>query len=239
MKRTLEKLRRQEPVTIVVLGDSTSVETPWTFGRRNWVGHLAEGLWAHYGDGFIWIVNSSCCGASAQAELNRLDTSVCRFTPDLLVVGLAMQPGGAAEAAVKEYKSDMRRLIRRVTDTCGSEILLRTPSPVVYGYGLDLPQGAVSGEAFGADEARGERSAQAVLEMGAEMGCEVVDHYGLWKKRKLPFAHPGANPQGLCMRMADFIHPGPVGHLALFRDMAPAFDIPKYFPWEEVAADTC
>jgi hypothetical protein len=34
--------------------------------------------------------------------------------------------------------------------------------------------------------------------------------------------------------MADTVHPGPSGHLALFREIAPFFNVPKYLPWEEV-----
>ena len=33
------------------------------------------------------------------------------------------------------------------------------------------------------------------------------------------------------------VHPNAAGHLAMFRELAPAFDVAPYFPWEEVASD--
>ena len=35
------------------------------------------------------------------------------------------------------------------------------------------------------------------------------------------------------MRMIDTVHPNAIGHLALFREPAPTFEVPLFFPWEE------
>lgn len=63
-ERTLQKLRNQEPVTIVNIGDSTSVVTHATHGRHNWFTYLNEALWETYGDGFITMINTAKCGTS-------------------------------------------------------------------------------------------------------------------------------------------------------------------------------
>ena len=37
--------------------------------------------------------------------------------------------------------------------------------------------------------------------------------------------------------MIDPVHPNALGQLMLFREMAPAFDVAKYFPWEEIPSE--
>jgi hypothetical protein len=32
--------------------------------------------------------------------------------------------------------------------------------------------------------------------------------------------------------MSDAFHPGPLGHLAFYRELAPAFKLPEKLPWE-------
>ena len=34
------------------------------------------------------------------------------------------------------------------------------------------------------------------------------------------------------LRMSDSVHPGPQGHLAFFRELAPRFNVPVRFGWE-------
>ena len=46
-----------------------------------------------------------------------------------------------------------------------------------------------------------------------------------------------SHPQWLRMRMADTVHPNAQGHLAIFRELAPVFRVPRYFPWEEVPVE--
>jgi len=227
MQRTLEKLRTQSSVTIVNIGDSVTVDTPWTFGRKNWVQFLAEALWTHYGDGFIWVINSAKCGTSFPRELERLEVAVLRFQPDLVM--LQLQMGDDLEAG----KRAAREIVRRVREN-GAEVLLRTLNPVVHGFATAAPEGAEPGEAFDGHPSRGESCAQATRDLAAELGCALCDHYALWKQHRKPYTYETANPQGLCMRMADTVHPGPIGHLACFRDIAPLFGVPKYFHWEEV-----
>ena len=73
-----------------------------------------------------------------------------------------------------------------------------------------------------------------LVRLAGEAGCEVVDHYTAWRRREYAFAHPGANPRGLWQRMIDPVHPNALGQLILYRELAPVFDVPRFFPWEEV-----
>jgi lysophospholipase L1-like esterase len=233
MDRTLAKLRAKEPVTIVVTGDSCSVDTHWTWGHKNWVQLLAEAVWETYGDGFITVINSSKCGNSYAEELKRLPQSILRFQPDVVVSAIVLGDQGRGREGLEQTKEAARQFVRRIRETCGSEVLLMTFNPVVYGYWSPVPEGTKPGEPFPAP-GRGEANADALLELGRELGLPVADVFGEWTRRRIPFRLMTAHPQWLRMRMADTVHPNAQGHLAIFREVAPFFQVPRYFPWEEV-----
>ncbi len=232
MRRTLAKLRRQEPVTIVVAGDSCSVDTHWTRGHKNWVQLLTEALWEEYGDGLLYVVNSSKCGLGWARQRECLDEAILRFQPDLVVFaigGLTVHRGPDPLAADRECATEV---IRRV-QAAGAEVLLNTFNPVVYGFWEPRPEGAPPGEAFLDHPTRGRAAAQALVDLAAELDVPIVDHYAAWARTEIPFKHQAAHPNGLWIRMADPVHPGPQGHLAIFRELAPVFGVAKCFPWEE------
>ncbi|MCM8769723.1 MAG: SGNH/GDSL hydrolase family protein [Candidatus Omnitrophica bacterium] len=234
MKRTLEKLKKQKPTVIVVIGDSCSVDCHWTLGRKNWVGYLTEALWHTYGDGFITVINSSKCGSSYSSELKRLETSVLRFRPDLVVSaigGLKKDENPGRKDPFSADRQAARQVVRRI-QAIGGEILFITYNPVVYGYWKPLPFGANPGEAFPESPMHSEASAKALVALARELRLPVVDLYSAWKRHKIPYRFQTSHPQNLWLWMADIVHPGPVGHLAFFRTIAPVFKVSPYFPWE-------
>jgi hypothetical protein len=74
----------------------------------------------------------------------------------------------------------------------------------------------------------------ALVDLADELQCDCVDHYSLWTQKTHSFKHPVANPSNLWLRMGDAIHPGSLGHLAFFREIAPLFKVSPFFPWEEI-----
>jgi lysophospholipase L1-like esterase len=236
MEKTLTKLRQQEPVTIVVAGDSCSVDTHWTRGHKNWVQLLSEALWECYGDGFLYVINSSKCGLGWETQRKRLEESILRFQPDLVVFAIGGLTVNRGPEALEADRQCAREVVRRVQEA-GSEVLLNTFHPVVYGYWEPRPEGAPPGEAFLQHPGRGAAAAQALVELAAELGVPIVDHYSAWARTRIPFKHQTAHPNGLWIRMADPVHPGPQGHLAIFRELAPVFGVARYFPWEEAGID--
>ena len=76
--------------------------------------------------------------------------------------------------------------------------------------------------------------AKTLVRLAVELDCAVVDHHTLWTTKTFEVKHPVADPTGLWPRMGDAIHPGYLGHLAFFRELAPLFEVPTYFPWEEI-----
>ncbi|MBI3986585.1 MAG: hypothetical protein HY343_06680 [Lentisphaerae bacterium] len=72
-----------------------------------------------------------------------------------------------------------------------------------------------------------------ILALGKELNVPVVDHYSSWMRADASHAGPLAtNPNKLWLRMSDATHPGPAGHLAFYRDLAPWFDLPDKLSWE-------
>lgn len=233
MQKTLERMRNGQPVTIVVVGDSISVDTMWTFGRKNWIQYLGEALWARYGDGVVTLINSCRCGEGFPRLLPDLRRLALRFEPDLVINGIGVTPNDRDADPFAETREAGRAVVAAVREA-GGEVLFNTYTPIVYGYWKPRPEDAAPGDVYAAHSGRGERTHRETLALAAELGCSVCDHYAAWKRHKKTYAHEGANPQGLWMRVVDTVHLNAVGHLAMFREIAPLFEVPRFFPWEEV-----
>lgn len=228
--RTAGKFQRKEQVIVVALGDSNTELTWHTAGRLNWVGLLCEAFFEKYGGNSLIAINAGQCGDTAVSSLGRLDRDVIRFQPDLVIIGFSMNDGVQGEAGLPDFSSAIRQIVQRLREKCGCDLLLRTTNPIVVVNEPDLPKGRVSGNEWpGASHSR---YAQRLVELGAELKCPVVDHYSLWTG--LPRRRDwGQDPNHLWMRMSDAVHPNALGHLAFYREMAPLFDLPTRFPWEE------
>ena len=235
MQAILGKLKRGEHVTIVALGDSITEDTFHTRGRMNWVGLLREAIFEAYGNGLCTMVNSGVCGSSYREALTRLDRDVLRFAPDLVILALGMNDAIRGREGLAEFTEDVRRCVARIRAETTAEILIRTPNPVVTVHGLPLPvEQARPGRAWEHPGRPVGAYAEALVRLAAELGAACVDHYRLWTERTWVVRQPVADPTGLWPRMGDAIHPGWLGHLAFFRELAPLFGVAKYFPWEEV-----
>ena len=61
----------------------------------------------------------------------------------------------------------------------------------------------------------------------------MVDHYTLWLRaadRDKGLTQPTNH---LWNRMSDAVHPGALGHLCFYRELAPLVELPLDFPWEK------
>lgn len=232
MQKTLDKLRNGEHVTIVAFGDSNTAETFHTRGHMGWVSLLAEAIFSAYGTGVCTLINSGVCGSSFGDALERVERDVSRFRPDLVIVAFGVWGGHHGMEKIEDFKEGLRQLIHSIRESCNPEILVRTPNPVVAVHGLPLPEGQQSGRPLTTHPFREYAAAQ--VEVARELGCDVIDHYTLWEQAKFPCARPVSDPQGLWPRMSDATHPGALGHLAFFRELAPLFGVATYFPWEHI-----
>lgn len=233
LARTVEKLSRGEHVTIVALGDSNTEITFHTRGAMNYCGLLSEAIFETYGHGICTLINAGRCGSSFSESLTRIDRDVIRFKPDAVLVGFGMNDATRGLAGLPGFRESAKEVIRKIR-TCGAEILLRTPNPVVAAHGLPLPENIEVGRPaeFGTRKLR--EYVQELHALAKELEVPIVDHYGLWTGKRVTFKHPVCNPQELWPLMSDSIHPGALGHLRFFRELAPWFSVPTYFPWEDV-----
>jgi len=234
MKRTLAKLEAGRHVTIVAFGDSITEVTFHTRGHMNWVSLLAEAIFETYGNGACTLINAGKCGSSFAEGLTRLDRDVLRFRPDLVILAFGMNDAGAGLAGLDAFGAAVREMVQRIRGACDSEILIRTPNPVVTVNGLPPPaEQPAPGRPWPSPDRPLGAYAEALVALAGELECAVVDHHTLWSRKRFSVKHPVADPTGLWLRMGDAIHPGYLGHLAFFRELAPLFGVPRHFPWEE------
>lgn len=229
MKQFLGKLEKGRKVTIVALGDSNTELTWHTRGHLSWCGYLQEALFEHYGRNRCWVINSGCCGGTADGGLERLEEDVLRFSPDLVIVSYGMNDSGGRK--IEHFRETLCRLIDRIRRDSKAELLLRTPNPIV-----NPPTARVLAEGQEiAVETAGTRVglfAETIVDIAREKQCEVVDHYSTWKKLEALRGSMQEDPNHLWLFMSDPVHPGPLGHLAFFRELAPLFRVRPRFPWE-------
>lgn len=225
MEKFRQKIKSGKKVTIVALGDSITELTWHTRGHLNWVGLLQEALFETYGRNRCWVINSGRCGDRAEYGLARLAEDVYRFQPDLVIISYGMNDAGGGEAYLPTFRKSMIRLIREIREKTGADILLRTPNPV-----FGQPTALTAVEVPGTCNAR---YAREIVKIAKREKCVVVDHYRKWKElEKLNGTIP-EEPNHPWLYMSDSIHPGFQGHLAFFRELAPYFKVPVYFPWEK------
>ena len=221
LNRVMAKLNQGEQVTMVALGDSNTELTFHTRGHLNWVYLLQEALFEKYGPNQVIMIDAGHCGTGAAHGLVRLDRDVLRFKPDLVIVCYG---DGDRDA--------LRQLVRRVQDS-GAEVLLRTPNPVVAPNMPPVTPPVVAGKEWPGDAAGWGQAATHIVALADELKIPVVDHHRLWLEADASHAGlPVTNPNKLWMRMSDATHPGPAGHLAFYRDLAPVFGLPTKLSWE-------
>lgn len=217
--RLIQKLDRGEQVTIVALGDSNTEQTFHTRGQMGWPYLLQTALYMKYGANKVIMINAGCSGEGAGGGLQRLDRDVLRFEPDLVIICY--------------WGNDMdslRQIVEAVRKR-GGEVLLRTPNPILAFNMPVIDKPSSPGQEW-PDQSKAEVAAN-IVKLGEELGVPVVDHYTMWMRAETK--HEGAaesNPNLLWMRMSDAFHPGPQGHVAFYRELAPAFGLPTGFPWE-------
>lgn len=214
-------------VTIVALGDSITAVNHWTMGGLNWVGLLQANLGTCFPEGGT-VINSGIGGDKLEQGLRRIERDALRFSPNLAIVSYGMNdaPGGAAEVArFKENLRDMTRSLR----SAGSEVLLRTPNPVInMADGTEAFELTMGGERRRFDVAA---VARAIAEVADGESTWLVDHYALWK-RSLASPYHGE----MCMLMGNSVHPNAFGHRRFYHELAPVLGAEPLFQneWQHI-----
>ena len=221
ISRLISKLEAGQQVTIVALGDSNTELTFHTRGHLNWVGLLRVALFQKYGANKVIMINAGRSGESAAGGLNRVESNVLRFSPDLVII-----------CYWDGKMDDLRKIIEQIRSAnTETDILLRTPNPIVATNQPKASPPLTAGKEWPGTNI-GE-VAKDIVVLGKELNVPVVDHYTRWVNADTTHdGPPVSDPNILWLRMADAYHPGRFGHVMFFREMAPYFGLEPKLPWE-------
>lgn len=230
MKRFMQKLKSGKKVIIVALGDSITELTWHTRGYLSWTGLLQEALFEKYRRNRCFVINSGFCGDNAITARKRIDEDVIRFNPDLVIISFGMNDA-CNDPNPEGFHKAMLEIIHKIKAESEADIMLRTPNPIInMPVTPYLPAGQNPAvEMTGAYQ--GVYAAE-IIKIGKEEDCVVVDHYTEWRKVENLRGTMAEEPNHAWLYMSDPVHPGPLGHMAFYRQLAPYFELPKIFPWE-------
>lgn len=208
-RRDADRLREilsGPPVTWVFLGDSITQGVKHTHGHRSYVEHFAERVRGELGRRGDTVVNSGVSGATTEDLLPEFHWRAGRFAPDVVFVLFGTNDMVAGEDGVRGFRYRLDQIVQRSRDV-GATVVLQTPPPVL-------------------DE--GDRNphllalyAQAVREVGDDLGAQVVDHAGAWQAAAAG-AGTDVAPSGW---LDDAFHPGARGHHEMARTLLAALGI--------------
>lgn len=235
MRKTLEKLKKGEHVTIVALGDSITANTIHNRGCMNYVSLLDTALKQTYGFACCTVINSGVPGSSYNQAITRLEKDVLRFLPDLVIIALGMNDSSAGEAELPNFRKKAELIIDTIREKCGSDILLMTPNPIIAETGMKWNEDISPGEPSEVWPLKA--YADTLVKLASEKKCAVIDNYTQWNSFELPESRGIQHRHSLYQyrlwpRMANSTHPGPLGHLAFYRELAKVFGTPSLLGWE-------
>ncbi len=239
MRMTIKKLKKGSHVTIVALGDSITQNSIHNRGHMNWVSLLDEAIKETYGNETCCVINSGIGGSNFSSAFQRLERDVLRLNPDLVILALGMNDASKGIAYLPQFKKEVLDMIEKIRRVCGSEILVRTPNPIVAETAKTCTT-AAPGEVFEDKNRPLAEYSKALQEVARESNCQIVDHYSLWvnagsaiaQTPPSKFYEKSAYQGRLWPRMANSTHPGPLGQLVFYQELAPLFELPTFFPWE-------
>ena len=133
-------LKANPPVTVVTFGDSvtqgcfecyrkengsleTVFDTQSSYGER-----LKKMLNTMYPSVQVNLINSGISGDSVIGGLERINRDVLRYSPDLVIVGYALNDASVfGRERIGEYEEKLRAIVKKIK-TAGAECILLTPN---------------------------------------------------------------------------------------------------------------
>lgn len=201
--KIIEKIKHKQadiygapPVTIAFLGDSVtqgcfecyktgeaSLET--VFDYENSIGtNLRKILNLLYTKVQINIINSGISGDSAPNGLSRFDRDIAPFSPDLVIVGYALNDCGGRENGLAGYTNALRGIFAKI-EKLGAEAIFLTPNMMNTGISChltdDLFRNLAASFAHLQEEGYLDMYAGAGKAAAEECGVRVCDIYSKWR----------------------------------------------------------
>ena len=189
-----KNIYEEKPVTVAFLGDSVtqgcyecyinengSVCT--VFDRKSaYSARFAEFLSVIYPEAQVNIINSGLSGDGADGGLNRFDRDVAPYSPDLVVLGFALNDSCSGLEKLNDYKNRMAELIKK-SAALGAEVIVLTPNMFNTNVSCHLSEETLKelAETFMKNQGILDEYVKALKEAARENGAKVCDVHKYWK----------------------------------------------------------
>ena len=189
LKKTPEKLRTNQPVKIVCLGDSVTGIYYHTGGWRAYPKMLGLALETAYPEAEVTVINAGISGNTTVQGLNRLQRDVLDHKPDLVTVMFALNDMGGVPIA--DFQVNLGQIIERCRGI-GAEVMLCTPNSVINTPGRPIP--------------RLNEYCDAIKAVAWKHQVPVCDVYAAYEALR------GRDPLSWRLLLSDPVHPNMDGH---------------------------
>ena len=185
------------PVTIVCIGDSvtqgcfelhksgpTTLRVVFDY-QNSYCTKLREMLNLLYPSTQINVINSGISGDDAVGGLERLERDVLKFSPDLVIVGFALNDSTKGLEKLDEYSSSMTKIVRKIKDF-GAECILLTPNMMNTKISSYVQNDTLMSIAENCMKTQNEgildKYVETLKEVAATENIKICDVYAKWKK---------------------------------------------------------
>lgn len=131
----------------------------------------------------INVIDSGISGDSASGGIKRFDRDVARFSPDLVVVGYALNDSTRGRGYADEYEKEIEELVSRVKNI-GAECVLLTPNAMCTGTSPHLTEfmkGYAVNFAKIQNDGTLDEFVERIRKVAKKEGVPVCDVYAEWK----------------------------------------------------------
>lgn len=194
-KRLMELLNRKEPVTWLFMGDSITHGALWTFGYKDYVECFIQYMKQSFHRHKDIFVNTAVSGATIPSTLNRLESRLKPYQPDIIYVKLGANDVVNYTAA--EYKENLKIMLRHLHEhEKEALIILSTPTPSNIGDETNM---RMKEYIFVLNELAEEYPNLLFIDQYSKLNAYLSEHPEMWQKEYTFFTdevlHLGANGQ--------------------------------------------
>lgn len=179
--------QNNRPVTIVFFGDSVTqgcFEAGVCEPESSFVAKFRKIMSTLYPAAKINIINSGVGGNNAADGLVRFDRDVAEYSPDLVVVGFALNDACGGEAHLKQYENDLTEMCEKVK-SLNAECIVLTPNMMCAKSSAKVADDMKGlSESFTKIQNGGllDKIAETEKAVAVKCGVEVCDVYSCWKR---------------------------------------------------------
>lgn len=183
--RIAELLKREQPVTWVLTGDSITHGAQHTYGARDYAEHFSERVRWELRRMRDAVIKTGISGWTIAGFLPDIEWSCLRHRPEAVSLNFGMNDCRGGKDGVAGFRKDYREVVARLR-AAGAAIVLHTPNGV-------LPS----------DELRTANLpayVNAIRDIARDEGCVLVDHWAAWQNGLISYW------------LSDAAHPSDLGH---------------------------